>query len=64
MEDGQVAADGGHDADARIGIAEAGVDVHAADQEAADAVLKGDDEALVAFAGRGGLFLPVGEGVG
>ena len=64
VEDGQVAPDGGHDADARVGIAEAGVDVHAADQESTDAVLEGDDEALVAFAGRGGLFLPVGERVG
>ena len=64
VEDGQVAADGGHDADARIGIAEARVDVHAADEEATDAVLKGHGKALIALAWRGGLGSPVGERVG
>ena len=57
----QVAPDGGHHPDAGIGIAEAGVDVHAADDQPPHALLEGVGEPLVPLAGRDELRLPRGE---
>ena len=63
MQQRQVLPDSGHHADARIRIAEAGVDVHAADEGAAHGLLISGCEAPVALAGRGRLLAPRGEGM-
>ena len=63
MQQRQVAPDGGHHPDAGIGIAEAGVDVHAPDDQPAHALLEGVGEPLVTLAGRDELRLPRAERV-
>ena len=64
MQRRQVAAQRGHHPQARVGIAETGVNVHPADQEPAHHFLVGHGEALVAFLGRDRLNAPAGEGMG
>ena len=63
MQQRQVAPQRGHHANARVGIGEAGVDVHAADDEAPYGLLKRHGKPLVALAGRGHLLPPCGERV-
>ena len=58
MEQRQVAPERGHDPDARVFVAEARMDVHAADQGAAHGLLVGGREAPVALAWRGRLLPP------
>ena len=53
-----------HDADARIGVAESGVDVHAPGEQAPDGVLKSDLEVRVAVARGRFLLAPRSEGMG
>ena len=55
MEQRQVLANCGHDADPLLRIAEAGVDVHAADEQPPHGLLERDLESLVPFLGRGHL---------
>ena len=55
MEQRQVAPDCRHDPDARVRIAEAGVDVHATDDGAAHGLLIPDLELSVTIPRRGGL---------
>ena len=59
----QVAPDRGHHPDALVVVAEAGVDVHAADHEPPQALLERDREPLVALAWRDHLCPPRREGV-
>jgi len=58
MEKRQVAPECGHDADARVVVAEARVNVHAADEGATHALLIRGGEAPVTLAGRGRLLPP------
>ncbi len=64
MQHRQVAPERGHHPDARIRVAEAGVDVHAADEESVHVVLEGHRETFVALARRRHLRLPRSEGMG
>ena len=64
MQQGQVATDGGHHADARVRIAEPGVHMHSAGDEAPQAFLERDREPFVAFLRRRQLGVPRREGMG
>ena len=58
MKKRQVAPERGHDPDARVFVAEARMDVHAADESAAHGLLIRRREPPVALAGRGRLLPP------
>ena len=57
----QVAPQRRHHANARVGVAEASVDVHPAHKEAPYALLVGDGEAAIALTRSGGLCRPLRE---
>ena len=60
----QVAPQRGHDPDARVGIGESGVDMHAADDQAPHAFLERQGELLIALLRRGHLRLPLRKRMG
>ena len=64
MQQRQVAPQRGHHPDARVRVAEPGMNVHAADDEAPHAFLERRREARVALAPRDLLFPPPREGMG
>ncbi len=64
MQQRQVAAHGRHDPHSAVGVAEAGVDVHAAHEQLAHRLLIGHGELLVALAGGDDLVVPGREGMG
>ena len=64
MKKGHVPAHGRHDAHTAVGIAETGVNVHAADEQFPDGLLVGNGELFVSLVGRGDLLVPGREGVG
>ncbi len=58
MEQGQIAPDRSHYANARVGVSEPGVDVHSTDDEAPHGLLERGHESFVSLPRRGRLHPP------